>query len=195
MQQPSDTLQTERLFIRRFQNDEFELLYRLHRDERVMRFAGGATSREATQKVWDERVVRYYDEHPGLGIWLTCERTTGEPVGVHLLNHLRGESLVQVGYLLYPEHWGRGYATEMAAAVVNYGFTEAELPEIVAITYLANLNSQHVLQKVGLKRHGERTLSHPGYEGRSYAWFVAERQEWLQQRQQDRAEAAAVQSS
>lgn len=181
MRQPSDTLQTPRLYARRFQTDEFELLYRLHRDAQVMRYAGGATTREATQAVWNERVVRYYNEHPDLGIWLTCERDSGEPVGVHLLNHLRGESLIQVGYLLYPEFWGRGYATEMARAVMHYGFTEAALPQIVAITDLDNLNSQHVLQKVGLQRRGERTLPHPAYRERTYAWFVAEREPWLQQ--------------
>lgn len=181
MRQPSDTLKTARLLARRFRSDEFELLYRLHRDERVMRYAGGVTTREATQTVWNERVLRYYEEHPGLGIWLTCERESGEPIGVHLLNNLRGESMIQVGYLLYPEFWGRGYATEMAAAALRYGFTEAGLPQIVAITYLENRNSQHVLQKVGMQRQGERSFPHPAYEGRSYAWFVAEREPWLQQ--------------
>ena len=39
---------------------------------------------------------------PGLGIWLTSERATSEPIGVHLLNHVRGEPQVQVGYLLLP---------------------------------------------------------------------------------------------
>ena len=179
MLQPSETLQTPRLSLRRFTPDDYELFYRIHSDEQVMRNAGGARSREEVQTIWNERVVRYYDQHPGLGIWLTSERATSEPIGVHLLNHLRGEPQVQVGYLLLPAFWGRGYATEMARCVLHYRFTVAKLPEIVAITDLDNFNSQHVLRKVGLERHGERTFAHPMYRARSYTWFIRERAAWL----------------
>ena len=65
------------------------------------------------------RCCGYDQASPGLGIWATIERDTGACVGLHLLNHIQGETLIQVGYQLVPEAWGKGYATEMAVAVVR----------------------------------------------------------------------------
>jgi len=178
MRSPHDTLQTPRLTLRRYTADDFDLLWRLNRDERVMRYAGGVKTREQTETLLRERILRYYDEHPGLGIWATFERGSGDAVGMHLLNHMHGESFIQVGYLLYPEHWGKGYATEMARAVVDYGFAQQRLPQIVAITDLDNVNSQHVLEKVGLRRQGERRFAHPAYASGPFAWFVCDASDW-----------------
>jgi RimJ/RimL family protein N-acetyltransferase len=178
MRTPDDILQTDRLWLRRYTRDDFELLWRLNRDERVMRYAGGVKTREGTETLLAERVLRYYDEHPGLGIWATFERASGEPVGMHLLNHMHGESYIQVGYLLYPEQWGKGYATEMARAVVDYGFAVCRLPQIVAITDRDNTASQHVLEKVGLRREGERRFAHPAYASGPLSWFVCDGSDW-----------------
>lgn len=180
MLRPDDTLKTERLEVRRYTPGDFELLYRLHRDERVMRYAGGALDRARSEKMFEERILRYYDERPGLGCWATFERATGECVGMHLLNNIRGEELIQVGYLLYPEHWGRGYATEMAVRVLRYGYEDLRLPRLVAITDIPNVDSQHVLLKSGLRRNGERFFAHYGTD--PLAYFERDAADWLAER-------------
>lgn len=180
MKGPRDTLTTARLAVRRFTAGDLDLLRRLHSNPEVMRYAGGLQTPEQTEAILRDRILAYYDEHPGLGIWLTHERDTGAPVGMHLLNHLRGESLIQVGYLLYPEYWGRGYATEMAERVLRYGFAELGLPEICAITDLPNVPSQRVLLKIGLHRHGERRF--PAYGEAPLAYFSREGAAWLAER-------------
>jgi ribosomal-protein-alanine N-acetyltransferase len=181
MRDPEDSLTTERLALRRFTMDDLELLVRLHTDIRVMRYAGGLLSREQSLEVLRDRTVDYYDQHPGLGVWATLERCTGACIGLHLLNNIRGETHIQVGYLLYPEYWGRGYATEMAVRVLRYGFEALGLPQIVAITDLANLDSQRVLHKAGLLRRGERSFAHPAYQPGPLAWFERDAADWLAQ--------------
>lgn len=171
---------TERLEVRRFAPDEGDLLARLHRDERVMRYAGGVQTPEKTRETFAKRVLAYYDENPGLGIWATIERATGACVGLHLLNNIQGEADLQVGYLLYPEYWGKGYATEGALAVLRHGYGTLALPQIAAITDLDNADSQRVLLKAGLRREGERTFAHPAYAAAGpLAWFVSARDAWL----------------
>jgi ribosomal-protein-alanine N-acetyltransferase len=177
---PDDTLITDRLEVRRYRPDDLELLLRLHRDERVMRYAGGTLERAASEKMFTERILAYYDERPGLGCWATFERATGECVGMHLLNNIRGDELIQVGYLLYPEYWGRGYATEMAVRILRYGFEELRLPQIYAITDLPNVDSQKVLLKAGLRRNGERFFAHYGTE--PLAFFERDAEGWLAER-------------
>lgn len=180
MKNANDTLVTERLRLRRFTPEDLDLLLRLHGDERVMRYAGGVRTRKQTEEMLSGRILGYYQEHAGLGVWVTLERESGACIGVHLLNHIQGESFIQVGYLLYPESWGRGYATEMCRAVLRYGFAELKLPQIVAITDRDNVDSQHVLRKAGLHRNGERALPHPAYASSGpMAWFEREGESWL----------------
>jgi RimJ/RimL family protein N-acetyltransferase len=173
------SLTTERLALRRFKPEDLDWLAALYADHDVARFLGGVKNRSDVEAFLKARILDYYDAHPGLGIWMTLERLTGAAVGFHLLNHIRGESIVQVGFTLARSAWGRGYATEMAEAVLRYGFHDLELPRIAGMTGLSNHASQNVLLKIGLERRGERVFSHPDYaaEG-AMAWFECERADW-----------------
>ena len=173
-----DWLHTGRLALRRFTPDDLDTLCALYGDERVARHVGGVKSPVECALMLRERILDYYAAHPGLGVWLTCLRTGGAPIGLHLLNHIRGESYIQVGYLLAVAHWGRGYATEGAHALLHYGFALRGLARIVAITDPDNTASQHVLVKCGLERRGERVLAHPSYAGKPLAWFELEAEAW-----------------
>ena len=172
-------LTSERLMLRRLTADDLELLVRMHSDERVMRYAGGVRDRAGSEAMLRERILDYYDEHRGLGVWATIERATGACVGIHNLNHLYGEPDIQVGYMLYPECWGRGYATEMCVALLRHGFVTVGLPRIVAITDPDNAASQHVLRKAGLAYKGERSLAHPNYAAGPLRWFERDAADWL----------------
>jgi [ribosomal protein S5]-alanine N-acetyltransferase len=175
-----DTLLTPRLALRRLTPADLDLLSRLQSDPDVMRYAGGVKSRADTEAFLNERILDYYTRHPGLGVWATIERATGKCIGQHLLNHIRGESIVQVGYLLFPEYWGRGYATEMCTRLLNYGFSDLGIERIAAITDLPNVISQRVLLKAGLVRDGERTFEH--YGTAPLAWFERDATSWLAER-------------
>ncbi len=185
LQPAPDIVTSERLVLRRFTADDLDLLARLHSDPRVMRYTGGVLDRAGSEALLHERILDCYERHPGLGVWLTIERTTGECVGIHNLNHLYGQPDVQVGYMLYPEFWGRGYATEMCVALLRHGFTTLALPRIVAITDVPHLASQHVLQKAGLEHKGERFLAHPKYQPGPMTWFERDAGPWLNERETD----------
>lgn len=173
-------LTSERLGLRRFTPDDFELLLVLCQDPEINRFTGGPKSREKVEELLKGRILAYYDEHPGLGIWAGVELATGKITGMHLLNHLHGESDIQVGYVMFKEFWGKGYATEMAARILRYGFADLRLPQIVAITDLPHVMSQKVLLKSGLHRKGERNLPHPAYAAANpLAWFERDAADWL----------------
>lgn len=179
MRTPSSTLTSERLLLRRFQPADLDCLDRLNSNPLVMRYMGGPAPRADTEAMLSGRILAYYDQCPGLGVWATVECDSGACIGFHLINHIRGEAAVQVGYRLFPEFWGRGYATEMTRVLLRYGFADLGLPKIVAITHLDNRESQKVLVKSGLKRDGERRLSHPAYAEGALAWFERHREDWL----------------
>ena len=176
-------LTTERLALRRFTPADLDWLAELYSDRDVTRYLGGVKDRAKAEELLNTRILQYYDEHPGLGIWMTVERATGACLGFHLLNHIRGESIVQIGFTLAKSAWGKGFGTEMASAVLRYGFVDLRLPRIAGMASLQNHASQRVLLKIGLERRGERAFPHPDYasEG-AMAWFEREAAAWLAER-------------
>lgn len=175
-------LTTARLGLRRFTPADLEWLAQVYGDPDVTRYLGGAKDRDQAEQMLNTRILRYYDDWPGLGIWMTVERATAMPVGFHLLNHIRGESIVQVGFTLAKSAWGRGFATEMASAVLRYGFLDLRLPRIVGMADMQNHASQRVLLKIGLQRKGERAFTHPDYAAAgAMAWFELGRETYESQ--------------
>jgi ribosomal-protein-alanine N-acetyltransferase len=179
-------LTTDRLALRRFTAEDLDFLADLYADPEVTRHLGGTRDRTQAEELLTTRILDYYEAHPGLGIWMTIERATGQRVGFHLLNHIQGETIVQVGFTLGKPAWGRGYGTEMARALLRHGFVGLALPRIVAIANLDNYASQNVLRKIGLRRNGERAFPHPAYAAAGpMAWFERDRDDWLAEHPDD----------
>jgi len=173
-------LQTERLALRRFTPEDYDWLVELYSDAEVMRYGGGVKTPAQVNVVMRDRILDYYDQHPGLGVWQTVERATSTPVGFHVLNNIQGESIIQVGYFLLRPAWGRGYATEMARALLRHGFVTLGLSSIAAIAERENVASHRVLTKIGLLRSGERAFAHAAYaHAGPMAWFERDATDWL----------------
>jgi ribosomal-protein-alanine N-acetyltransferase len=176
-------LTTERLTLRRFTPADLDWFAELYSEPDVAQFIGGLKSRAESEERLNVRILQYYDEHPGFGVWMTVERATSTRLGFHLLNTIRGESIIQIGFALVKPAWGQGFATEMASALVRYGFVDLKLPRIAGMASLRNHASQRVLSKIGLERRGERGFPHPDYASEGpMAWFERDACDWLAER-------------
>lgn len=175
-----DGLSTARLVLRRYTEADLPQLIAMNADPAVMRHLGGVLTPEQSRAMYEQRIMAYYGQHPGFGIWVTSLRSTGEVIGMHCLNHIHGETLIQVGYRIIKAHWGQGYATEMARALLLYGYQQKHLDVITAITDLDHLASQRVLSNIGLKRGADRLFLHPNLvSGGPLAYFESHRADWL----------------
>jgi RimJ/RimL family protein N-acetyltransferase len=186
-------LSTKRLSLRRFAPADLDWLASLYADPDVTRYLGGTKTRAQVESLLRDRILDYYEQHPGLGIWMTIERTTGQSVGFHVLNHIQGESIVQVGFILLKPAWGRGFASEMGEALLRFGFTELRLSLISGMASRGNVASQRALEKIGLRRNGERAFPHPAYASEGpMAWFERDAEAWLAERGLPAAPACAA---
>ncbi len=141
-----ETLETTRLLLRRPTVEDVAVLSGLWRDEQVQQFMGGVLSQqEADARVID--ILKRWED-TGAGLWSVCEQGKDEPSGICGLGMFEEE--MQIIYKLFPDIWGRGYATEAATAALAYGFQAWQLERIVGITQEANRASQHVLEKLGM---------------------------------------------
>ena len=148
-------LETERLLMRRFTEDDVAELVELDSDPDVMRFitGGRATPRREIENDVLPAFLGYYERFAGYGFWAAIEKSTGQFLGWF---HLRPPEAaqpdeVELGYRLRRSAWGKGYATEGSRALIDKGFTELGVQRVVASTMVVNVASRRVMEKAGLR--------------------------------------------
>ena len=152
---PPPWLETLRLDMRDFTAGDSDDLWRLNTDPRVMRYIGdGKPVDQARHAQIMRRVIGYPAFYPDLGFWYTTRRDTGAFIGWFTLKYCGRSADVETGYMLLPDAWGQGFATEGASAMVRYGFDDLSLDRIIGVTHPDNVASQNVLQKAGLVDSG-----------------------------------------
>jgi RimJ/RimL family protein N-acetyltransferase len=141
-----EQLETQRLIGSPIARDHFEAVLAMYNEPRVAKWLGGPRS----QTDWLEDKLAHWKEH-GYGEWVFRERDAEALVGRAGLRWVtideRAE--VEVGYMVDPDRWRRGFASEMTAAVLEAGFALGLL-SIVAFTLPENVASRRVMEKCGL---------------------------------------------
>ncbi|MBM4337764.1 MAG: GNAT family N-acetyltransferase [Deltaproteobacteria bacterium] len=156
-------IRTERLLLRRFRASDRAAFAELNADPRVTGFLAGALSRGESDALVD-RIEAHFDEH-GFGLF-ALEITGVAPFAGYVgLSVPRFEAAftpcVEIGWRLAAEHWGSGYASEAARAVLAHGFDVVGLDEIVSFTVPANMRSRRVMEKLGMSRRAADDFDHP----------------------------------
>ena len=177
------TLETRRLVLRPLGRGDLADLVALDRDPEVMRYVGspagvkGPAETEQRARTRIEESLR--GDHEPLGFWRVEGRDDGIFLGVAALLRMPegpdgppgGD--VEVAYRLARSAWGRGIATEAAAALIAHGLRTLGLPRLVAVTYPENRASQRVLDKLGFERRGLTE-----YKGVQTTFHVLTREAW-----------------
>lgn len=150
-------LETPRLLLRRFTEADVDSLASLHGDPAVMRYIDGPrpVPRAVVADETLPAILREYDQLPeGFGGFVAVLRSTGDFVGWFALRPANSVGLdggTELGYRLLPVHWGHGYATEGARALVDSAFADLGVDRVVATTMTVNVGSRRVLEKAGLR--------------------------------------------
>ena len=142
-------IETPRLFLRPFRDEDVEPLWEIQGDREAMRFTYCAPSRdECGHRLREHERLRA--EH-GFAPWVMALRADGRVVGWGGLGIDPFEPGwgPEVSYFLHPAHWGRGLATELVRASVAHGFAALVLPAIGAFARPDNTASIRVLEKCG----------------------------------------------
>lgn len=161
--------ETERLIVRIINEQDHALFFQLQGDPEVMRFIRPVKTREESDAVLNEMLAAGEPEEGGR--WMVEEKETGKFAGTLAIIPLPYDSsLLQLGYALIPSQWGKGYATELAKAGLDYFWKHSDRDEIFAITETPNIASQHVLRKAGFALKIRREL-----EGKPLLVYSAKR--------------------
>jgi RimJ/RimL family protein N-acetyltransferase len=157
-------LETPRLILRQFTEDDVDNLFDLNSDPEVMRYLTGGkpTPREVIRDEIIPFHLAVYDRLDRLGTWAAESTATGEFLGWFHFRPGPGTDItnVDLGYRLRRSTWNKGYATEGSRALISMGFTGLGVDRVFAHTMTVNTASRRVMEKCGL------TLVHATpYEG------------------------------
>jgi len=170
---PTLPLLTPRLIVREFVTEDVPALEALLADPRVRQYAPlesralDAARRAGPRRTWELAVA---------------VRRSGRLIGACDLA-LAGRGEADLGYMLARRHWGHGYGTELARALVELGFETLGLRRLSAIVAVENERSRRVLENAGLRWEG-LTRRHIRAAGRSWDChrYAIDRAQWRQPR-------------
>ena len=148
-------LETERLVLRQFTEDDVDILVELDGDPDVMHFVTGGrpTPRDEIETEVLPAFLDYYEHSDGYGFWAAIEKSSGRFLGWFHFRPAQDAppNEVELGYRLHKGAWGNGYATEGSRALIDKGFAEHGVERVVAFTMVVHVASRRVLEKAGLR--------------------------------------------
>lgn len=156
---------TERLVLRPWKNteDEAKDLYDYAKDPNVGPNAGWAPHKSVEES---SQIIK--DVFLKENSWAIREKENDKIIGhISLFEDSIREKVnsMEMGYNLSYEHWGKGYMTEAAKAVLEYGFREFNLDVVAIRTSETNLRSQSVIKKCGFQYEGLIRKAYKIYDG------------------------------
>ena len=173
---PMIIFETERLVVRRFSENDHDNFFSVNGSEEVMRYIRPAKTKEECDEFLLQ-VIAYSEKEKLFGRWAVENKESKEFVGSFALIPVEGKDQMQLGYALKPEHWGKGYATELTVAGLEYVFSKTAIDPIYAYTESVNLPSQRVLLKAGFMPNGNSAAGE-----KEVAAFKLSKADYLQRR-------------
>ncbi len=140
-------LQTYRLLMRPLQMTDLDAHYAVIDSDPEVTWLGVARTREESEQYLSAKVSLW--SQYGFGPCAVIENSTGVFLGHGGLEPLEETNEIQLSYYLGRPAWGRGFATELGQAALEYGMNELNLQRIAAIVRPRNKASQRVLTKLG----------------------------------------------
>ncbi|MGH2553691.1 MAG: GNAT family N-acetyltransferase [Chitinophagaceae bacterium] len=144
--------ETKRLIVRRFTDHDKDNFFLLSGNASVMQYIRPVNTKEESDKFLLENIDAYA-KNPCGGRWAVLEKLNQKFGGSFAIIPMPSHpDRTQLGYSLLPENWGRGFATELTRAGLDYFMKNYIADEIYGVTEIPNTASQKVLLKAGFRQ-------------------------------------------
>jgi len=162
-------LETDRLILRTWADSDLQPMHEINQDPKVMEYFPGLQDLKAT-KNFISKVNNHFDKH-GYSLYACLRKDSNQFIGFIGLLIADFEAhftpATEIGWRLSSKHWGQGFATEGAKAVLDYAFKELKVPEIVSFTAKDNSKSMRVMHKIGLQHNADDDFDNPNLDDNS----------------------------
>lgn len=165
---PWDILETERCTLRETTVEDVDAFYELYKDPSMTLYMEDLYEDPEEERQYIRDYIKNQYGFYDYGVWTVIEKESGTIIGRAGLSVRPGEEDPELGFLIGVPWQGKGYATEVCRAIIQYAATQLEAKGVVAYVQPENKASIRVCEKVGMTENGE------GYdksgEYRRYRW-------------------------
>jgi ribosomal-protein-alanine N-acetyltransferase len=145
-------IETARLTLRDFVQSDFDAIYAYSSDPKVTKYLFFGPRDSDSTADYMEGLLASQVESPRLRFELAVQETaSGRVIGACDLSYIES-NVVDLGYMLGVPDWGKGYATEIATALVDAAFSDLRAERVISTVDVNNRASIHVLEKIGMRR-------------------------------------------
>ena len=151
----SGPIETERLHLRAFEGRDFDVLFAMRSHPQVVRWLyWGIQTEDQVRATLEEKTAARALRAEGDVLALAAVlKTTGELVADVILRWVSREHRTgEIGFVIHPNHQGRGYATEATRPILRVAFEDVGLHRVIGCTEARNTASAHVLAKLGMRQ-------------------------------------------
>lgn len=149
---PNPIFETERLILRPFTGQDYHLMRELDVDPLVVKYLGHGQVRTEKETLANlQKILKDYQKY-GLGLYAVEDKKTGDFLGRSgLIPWILEDSLIwEIGYSFKKSAWDKGYATECATFLLEWGFENLQIQFFISLISSSNKNSIHVAEKIGM---------------------------------------------
>ena len=147
---PFPELHSERLWLRKLTADDVEAVFRLRSNPQTMQYIPRPLVTDHEGAMAHIQMINDHIDNNACINWAVEMRDSGEFAGIIGFYRPQPENFrAELGYMLLPEHSGKGVATEAVGLALDYGFTVMQLHSVEAVIDPANEGSERVLLKHG----------------------------------------------
>lgn len=159
-------IETERLILRPWRDEDVAHWAAMNADPRVMEFFPNTYTEEHANEM--AAYLRARLEQDGYGWWIAQIKDGSRFGGNLALQKVPFEAhftpAMEIGWRLPVHAWGHGYATEGARALLDFAFSQLQCDEVVAMTARLNVRSQRVMERLQMTRDPADDFQHPRLE-------------------------------
>jgi len=149
------TLLTERLRLREFMMDDLDEVHKYASDPEVSHYMDWGPNTLNETAVFVKGAVDSQRENPRIKFELAVEHPLHGLIGgcgIYINNV--NNKIAEIGYCLNRSSWGKGYGTEVAASLIEFGFKDLKMHRIAATCDPKNIGSWKIMEKNGMTREG-----------------------------------------
>jgi RimJ/RimL family protein N-acetyltransferase len=171
-------IETDRLIVRELSDSDWVLVQEYASDNEVVKYENWGPNSEAQTKEFLSFAIRASQESPRhvfeFGVTLKSNDALIGACGIRVKD--TANKAADMGYTLRKDQWGKGLGTEVAQALIHFGFTQLKLHRIWATCHVDNKASARVLEKAGMQREGllRKNIFQRGEWRDSYLYAVLE---------------------
>ena len=155
-------LTSQRLQFENYKEQDIDFLKRLLKNPHMVRYIGEGHVRTDNEiKQFLAWILNHYRTNEHYGLKLLINKETGEKVGHAGIvpQMIEGEEVVEIGYWIDESHWHKGYATEAAIELRDFGLYHLKANKMISLIQEGNIASEKVALRIGMKKEKQIVLN------------------------------------